>query len=859
MKLCDGPITKQFQSITIRGKYNQDSLAGLPLTEDMRQGSDPLPKGRAACYGLPFQIGNIHALTDKTASFSVRNMKAEWLVFMHVNDVAPIADPFTEKPFRGDGRLNELVALYCIVYADGDEETVEIRRRHQIGTAFPRWGENCFCAVPFRKPFAFNTLVGEVDARLWGNYQFGVDLQDRCDDKLHWMQWLYAWENPHPEKEIVRVRMEPLNGLTVLSGLTMGNASSNPLRWRWRRKLLLKLPKGTLPALPWGGEIPTNFDAVKLDLGQIISVTPSYAYSTADWNNPDQDVYGKKKDGQFIVEYTSHKDACFHFPGGKTIAVRELETKGRKGCLEVIEPSHQQVKIEVRDKKSGKVVPVRLHVHGEKGEYLAPVDRHRNPNPHWFQDYGAEQPRGGIGGDQQHYGTYIDGSTIIDLPIGKVWIEMTKGYEIKPVRVIRKISPATKLIRLTVQKVLPWRERGWVTADTHVHFLSPQTAHLEGAAEGINVVNLLASQWGELMTNAGDFDGKSTFGSKETGGDGEHLVRVGTENRQHVMGHISLLGYEGEMIRPMCSGGPDESALGDPTDVLLSTWARQCREQNGLVIIPHFPNPRAENAAVITNNLADGIELFSWGPAMDPYAIADWYRYLNSGYHVPCVGGTDKMSAVQQLGSVRTYARLQNDEPFSYDAWKKAIRRGDTFVSQGALLDFTVDGNRAGSTISMKRNGGTVDVEFEVACCTRPMSSVELIVCGETVDAKRVGKWKGRGCFTVSLNHASWVAIRIRGLVNGEPDKLLAHSSAVFIKMGKQLPYSEIDAVTIIEQIEGAMAYLDTIGTRAETAVYKKLRLELISAHRKLHNKMHAAGHDHKHTVLHNHAEHRRY
>ena len=36
----------------------------------------------------------------------------------------------------------------------------------------------------------------------------------------------------------------------------------------------------------------------------------------------------------------------------------------------------------------------------------------------------------------------------------------------------------------------------------------------------MNVVNLLASQWGELMTNVGDFDGKTTWGSREAGGDG---------------------------------------------------------------------------------------------------------------------------------------------------------------------------------------------------------------------------------------------------------------------------------------------------------------------------------------------------
>jgi len=85
------------------------------------------------------------------------------------------------------------------------------------------------------------------------------------------------------------------------------------------------------------------------------------------------------------------------------------------------------------------------------------------------------------------------------------------------------------------------------------------SALLEGSAEGVNVINLLASQWGELMTNVGDFDGQTTWGSKQAGGEGEYLVRVGTENRQHVLGHISLLGYSGRMITPMTTGGPDES------------------------------------------------------------------------------------------------------------------------------------------------------------------------------------------------------------------------------------------------------------------------------------------------------------
>jgi hypothetical protein len=49
----------------------------------------------------------------------------------------------------------------------------------------------------------------------------------------------------------------------------------------------------------------------------------------------------------------------------------------------------------------------------------------------------------------------------------------------------------------------------------------------------------------------------------------------------------------------------------------------------------------------------------------------------------------------------------------------------------------------------------------------------------------------------------------------------------------------------ILEQIEGALAYLDTVGTRAEDRAYKRMRLVLEASHRELHNRMHQAGHFH--------------
>ena len=58
------------------------------------------------------------------------------------------------------------------------------------------------------------------------------------------------------------------------------------------------------------------------------------------------------------------------------------------------------------------------------------------------------------------------------------------------------------------------------------------------------------------------------------------------------------------------------------------------------------------------------------------------------------------------------------------------------------------------------------------------------------------------------------------------------------------------DAVTILEQIEGSLAYLDTIGTRAEDEAYKRMRLVLTTAHRSLHNRLHRLGYFHDHTPV---------
>ncbi|MHB9031499.1 MAG: CehA/McbA family metallohydrolase [Anaerolineae bacterium] len=848
----DGPASPLFTPLVFEGNADFGNLAGQAgVSPEMAAAADRAPRGDCTAWGIPFRVRRPVLLAGSAVELKLQPISAPWLVFMHTSDLRPSeAGPsgLSSAP-HGRGRLNELAAVYTVQYEDGEVERIEIRRRHQVGAFTRTWGENCFQAVAHHKQHPIPAgQEQQVPPGYWGVSQ----TRATTADSFPWTNWLFAWANPHPAKEIVGLYCEPQAGAVVLSAVSAGFVNELPLRWRTRRKAVLALPEGEefKPELDEHGQLAQ----IKLDLGVVISARPALCYPNVSWEQTFNNKLPEKLANQLIIEYASHPEARFTLGDGSTVLVAEVEAAGAGEQLVPVAPANRRVLLRVIDRAGGKPVAAKLHVHGEAGEYLAPVDRQRIPSIAWFEDYAPD-----FSHQYRHATTYIPGETVIDLPLGKVYIEVSKGFEIKPLRLVREITPATEELTIEIDKVLPWREQGWVTADTHVHFLSPMTALLEGAGEGVNIVNLLASQWGELMTNVGDFDGRNTWGSREAGGDGEWLVRVGTENRQHILGHISLLGYKGRVIAPMTTGGPDESAIGDPVDMLLTEWARQCKAQGGLVVLPHFPNPRAEHAASIVEGEIDAVEMTAWSnlyAGIDPYSLSDWYRYLNCGVLVAAVGGTDKMAATTAVGTVRTYAHLAKDQPFTYEAWMEAVRRAETFVTYGPLLEFSVAGQPMGTKIALPRGGGTLDITWQARSVTTPMTRVELIVNGEIRESLAVDAWQAGGSWRLPVTESAWCALLMRGQYPGIPEMIAAHSSPVMVLVEGSELLAAADAVTILEQIEGAMAYLDTVGTRAEDAVYKRTRLVLEGARRRLHNRMHEAGWYHEHTPAEDHPEH---
>src|SRR5439155_27089373 len=129
-------------------------------------------------------------------------------------------------------------------------------------------------------------------------------------------------------------------------------------------------------------------------------------------------------------------------------------------------------------------------------------------------------------------------------------------FEYEPLRSRVTIVPGQQELVLRLKRWCDMNAGRWFSGDTHVHFLSTQGSHMEAQGDDLNVVNLLLSQWGHLFTNSEEFTGEPSVSR-----DGRTIVYASQENRQHMLGHLTLLGLK-QPLMPWCSDGPAESEMG---------------------------------------------------------------------------------------------------------------------------------------------------------------------------------------------------------------------------------------------------------------------------------------------------------
>ncbi len=730
--------------------------------------------------------------------------------------------------------VGDELARYTLLYADGTFHARVIRRRFEISPLVVPWGRGSFVA----ETMASMIPLKPGSPAAWGYAQTGLG-----NNGLPGI-WIFAMPNPKPETPIKAVRLESLteDGIALFA-MTLAHFPEHPLRHESRNTFEISLP-------PKAKVAPAALK-VDMDMGHVTRVYPKEGLEPKKWLKDPLSGLGQERpkpgpQRDYLVEATGSPAASFFVKAGEKdfeVSYGEALSKGRargKGGVrvELCHPHRTWVRVKVVDAETNKPVPTRARFLGPRGEYLPPYGHPADVNTNWFEDEGGNIVLGNA------TFAYLPGEFQIALPVGDVFVELHKGFEYTPVRRRLDIKPGQRELRLDIRRFTDMRRQDFVTADTHVHFISPQTAWLEGQCEGLNLVNLLASQWGRLFTNVGDITGGVSGCSTP-----DTLVFVGTENRHHLLGHISMLGVKGQPVFPMCTGGPSEAWFGDADVRAMADWADECRAKRGVVIRPHFPSPNCENSADIVLGKYDALEVRQFNilnNRLDTLPIREWYRYLNCGYRLPAVGGTDKMSAGMPVGGVRTYARLDRNDQFNFNAWGRAVRAGRTFTTSGPLIGFVAENHEVGDEFRMPAGGGTIETDAW-AVCAQPIHGLEIVHNGEVVAATHSEKGVNQLSLRarVKITRSGWLAARCfsRNMVwHCWPINVAAHTSPVYVVVGDQEAFSPTDAVYIMTLIHGGMEWLDNLSIKADEKTRHGLRSVFERAERELRSRLRRHG-----------------
>ncbi len=821
----------------VRNAARQDDVSSWdgPVAQDLEK----LPEGEQDFWGIPFALGDRNALqswvrlNDAGLAVPIERSGITHFVIAHFCD----AEPGVSAQAGMSGmvaRPGELLAAYTLRYADGEEQLQPIRRRFEINSTVA-WGQLAFAARP-QSGTQPADLNGPYPRGSWGYWQTGLQAQ-RARTASNY--WIYALPNPHPDRIVEALHVASKSDVNVvIAGITLYSGTHHPLRHNQLESFRIELPAELRDASP-------EDTPVSVDLGTLARKYAVPAFDPDIWLADEAPGLGEAESGDtatsLIVDVTASPDATLNV-ADHAVPMESLYNTGKskssdgKVRVEVLTPERTWVHVRLEDAESSKPTAARVHFRSPDGRYFPPYGHRHEVNANWFEDYAGDLKLG----DTQY--AYVDGTFQIELPVGDVYVEIFKGFEYQPLRKRLSIAPGQRELTLKLARPLNWRTHGWVTADTHVHFISPQTAWLEGQAEGVNLINLLASQWGDLYTNVADITGEVSGVSSD-----DTVVYVGTENRQHLLGHISLLGVQGEPIYPMTTAGASESYIGDPVLSSMSEWADRARERDGLVVIPHFPNPYTEAVAEIVLGKVDAVELKYFTPTIDFFGLNEWYRFLNNGYRVAAVGGTDKMSAGIPVGGVRTYALLQDE--FSFGTWADAVRAGRTFTTSGPLIDVRVEGKHPGNELKLPAGGGTLTVEAW-AESVLPFQELQVICNGAVVATQTVpkGEKSCRISQEVKLNGSGWIAARCVSSLEVQHSwvvNVAAHTSPVYIVADNRELFNPSDATYMMTILDGGLTWLDTLATRADAERHAGVRQVFEHAKAHLQGRLHSHGNEH--------------
>jgi len=384
---------------------------------------------------------------------------------------------------------------------------------------------------------------------------------------------------------------------------------------------------------------------------------------------------------------------------------------------------------------------------------------------------------------------YMRGNYEAQVPEGAYQLVVTKGPEYRAHKSAINIRAGQSgALTVSLQRYVDQPMRGWFSGDTHLHLMRDTTDDLDVwgqvAAEDVAVGNLL--EMGNIVTTHFRQPAWGKAGRFVRDG---HMIASGQEDpRTTQRGHTIHHNLE----KPLHLAKDEFFSY---HKVFESSHA-----QGGVSGYAHYGqlfNGRRGLALDVPFGLVDFIEVLQGG-RLDTSA---WYPFLNLGFKVNPAAGSDYPYFGPSLpGAERYYVKLDRD--FDPDAWYASFRAGHVFVSNGPMLDFTVNGEQMGDELKVAK--GT-KLDIAAAAQLNPdidqLGRLEIVVQGDVV-ATQPAKGLDRVAIrkTIIADRSMWIAIRAYGTreapAQGQMQTMgpIAHSAPIYVVVDGQ-PFWKTAAV----------------------------------------------------------------
>lgn len=277
-------------------------------------------------------------------------------------------------------------------------------------------------------------------------------------------------------------------------------------------------------------------------------------------------------------------------------------------------------------------------------------------------------------------------------------------------------------------------------------------------------------------------------------------------------GHVMFL-HLSELVQPV-SIGPGISKKGTDGIPLrhgiekareLGSTVIWCHNQWGLEDIPNWLSGKLQ-----ANNIFDGGTHGSYKHS--------FYRYLNAGLKVPFSTGTDWF--IYDFSRVYVKAgkgKVGKGKYLTSEQWLKQLAAGRSYITNGPLLEFTVNGKPVGETIDLKQPG-----KLKISCRAlgrMDFKRLELIRNGKVVRAaasqKEGGHYIAELKLDLPVDQPCWLALRTpppsagrdpefqrKTPLNEYGRELFSHTSALYVNLSGQSVFQRDAARDLLDEMK---------------------------------------------------------